>query len=404
MSGPLEGIRVLDWTQWQMGTVATTILADFGAEVIHIENRLTGDNGRGLHVGGKGELPEGKSSYFEHNNRGKKSIAIDLSKAMGKDILYRLVSNSDVFVHNFRQGVPERIKMDYETLRQYNPKLIYAAASGFGCKGPEAIEPAFDMLGLARAGVISILGESDEKPSIPHHGGIADQIGAIMTSYGVLLALISRNKSGIGQKVDVSQLSAVMWLFGLPIGIWLYNRGSTPSRDRSCVPNPLWNYYKCKDERWIALGMLQSDRYWPTLCKGLGIEHLERDPRYNGMAGRASNCRELIAVIDSIFIQRTVAEWMEILKKTGDIICTPVQTIPDLINDPQVIANEYIVDSKHEVLGPVQVLGLPVAMSQTPGSIKSEAPECGQHTEEVLLEVGGYTWDDITSFREAEII
>jgi CoA:oxalate CoA-transferase len=404
MSRPLDNIRVLDWTQWQMGTVATTMLADFGAYVVHIENRITGDNGRGLFVAGVGELPEGKSAYFEHNNRGKKSIAVDLLKQKGKELIYRLVSKSDVFVHNFRQGVPEKLGLDYETLRKYNPKLIYVAASGFGPEGPDAKEPAFDMMGLARAGVVSILGESEDKPFIPHHGGIADQIGAIMTSYGVLLAVIARERFGIGQKVDVSQLSSTMWLFGLPVGMWLYNHKEAPSRHREGVPNPLWNYYKCKDDRWIALGMLQPDLKWPIVCKALGIEHLEKDPKYKNIASRSANCVELIAIMDKIFLTRTVAEWMTTLKSAGDVICTPVQTIPELANDPQVIANDYIINTKHEVIGPIQVLGLPVSMSQTPGKVKSEAPEFGQHTEEVLMEIGGYTWDDIEHLRSAEII
>ena len=161
MTTPLQGIRVLDWTQWQMGTIATAMLADLGATVIHVENRVLGDSGRGLM---KWTLANGNSAYFEINNRGKKSLTVDLTKEKGKHVLYRLVKNSDVFVHNFRQGVPEKLKMDYDTLIKYNPKLIYAAASGFGPKGPDAKEPLYDFVGLARSGIMNMVGDTHPFP------------------------------------------------------------------------------------------------------------------------------------------------------------------------------------------------------------------------------------------------
>jgi crotonobetainyl-CoA:carnitine CoA-transferase CaiB-like acyl-CoA transferase len=290
MIGPLAGIKVLDWTQWQMGPVATSMLADMGAYVVHIENRITGDSGRGLIMTVTGDLPNGKSAYFETNNRGKKSLAIDLVKQEGKEVIYRLVKNADIFVHNFRQGVPERLNLDYETILQYNPKIIYVAASGYGPKGPEAKEPAFDMAGLARSGIASIVGSPDD-PSLPG-GGIADQMGAIMTSYGILLALLARERMGIGQKVDVSHLGSMMALLGLQLGWELYLRSPRPSNQqrvkltRKNAGSPLWNYYKCKDDRWIALAMLQPDIKWSALCKALAIEHLEHDPRYQNAAER----------------------------------------------------------------------------------------------------------------------
>ncbi|MDP2920073.1 MAG: CoA transferase, partial [Dehalococcoidia bacterium] len=147
MTGVLDGIRIIDWTQWQMGTVATTMLGELGAEILHIEHRLTGDNGRWLKVSGMTELPNGKNAYFETNNRGKKSLAVDLAKPEGKEIIYRLARKSQAFVHNFRQGVPEKLKMDYSTIREYNPEIVYVAASGYGPHGPESKEPAFDMIG-----------------------------------------------------------------------------------------------------------------------------------------------------------------------------------------------------------------------------------------------------------------
>jgi len=403
---PLEGIKVLDWTQWQMGTVATSLLADFGAEVIHIENRLTGDAGRGLRFSSLGEIPEGRNVYYETNNRGKKGIALDLTKQEGKDVVYRLVKNTDVFVHNFRQGVPERLKMDYETLRAHNPRLIYAAASGYGPKGPEAREPAFDMVGLARCGIASAVAVVDD-PNLPS-AGLADQMGGIMTSYGVLMALLVRERTGVGQKLDVSHLGSMIALQGLPVGMrqYLDPDGLQPTArpGRKNAGNPLWNYYRCGDERWIVLAMLQPDRQWPAVCEALGIQHLEKDPRFADQEVRRENTAEIITIMDEIFATRTCDEWMRILKDTGDIICTPLQTVRDLATDPQVLENDYLIDYDHEYFGKVKVRGLPVAFSETPGKVTAEAPEFGQHTEEVLIEMGGYTWEEIAGLKDKEVI
>lgn len=410
MPGPLEGIKVLDWTQWQMGTVATALLADYGAEVIHIENRIMGDAGRGLKFTALGEMPEGKNAYFEINNRGKKSITVDLTKQDGKGIIYRLLKNADVFVHNFRQGVPEKLGMDYDTLREHNPGIIYAAASGYGPRGPEAKEPAFDMIGLARSGISSFVATPDD-PNLPLGGGLADQMGAVMTAYGILMALIARERQGVGQKLDVSHLGSMITLESLNIGITQYLMPNpteemlqAPKPTRKNAGNALWNYYKCKDDRWIVLGMLQPDRQWSVVCEALGIQHLVEDPKYIDQNVRRENTAEIIAIMDEIFLTRTVDDWMKHLKETGDIICTPIQTIRDLTTDPQVIANKYIMDYDHETLGKVKVRGLPVELSETPGKIVAEAPEFGQHTEEVLIEMGGYTWEDIAEFREKEVI
>jgi len=405
MATPLEGIRILDWTQWQMGTVATAMLADLGAEVIHIEDRERGDPGRGLKTtrGIWLDLPGGRNAYFEYNNRSKKGIAIDLKKNEGKQIIYRLVRSSDIFVHNYRQGVPERLGLDYETLSQYNPKLIYAALSGYGLKGPEAEEPAFDYLGLARSGIMTIVGEPDFPPS-GFVGGIADQMGAIMTGYGILVALLARERFGVGQKIDVSHLGSMMALEGLAIAIMLFKGQELPREDRRKVANPLWNHYQCADGKWLVLGMLQPDRRWPFVCKALGIEHLEKDPRFENMDKRRENSEELISIMDKIFITKPSAKWMRILKDAGDIICTPVQSLSDLVNDPQVLANEYITEFNHKVLGSIKTMGIPIRLSKTPGAIKCEAPEFGEHTEEVLIEVGGYTWEEIAKFKEQEVI
>ncbi|MFO7965411.1 MAG: CoA transferase [Desulfobacterales bacterium] len=406
MTAPLEGIIVLDWTQWQMGPWASAMLADLGARVIHIENKETGDSGRYLKFPGVAELPEERGAYFEVNNRGKESIAVDLMKEEGRDIIYRLVKMSDVFVHNFRQGVPENLHLDYTTLKEYNPKLIYAAASGYGPRGPESVEPAFDMIGLARCGIMTMLG-GNETPPLTIGGAIADQMGGIMTAYGILAAIVARERLGVGQQVDVSHLGSMMALQGLTIGMQLYHKQDLTAyfkTDREKARNPLWNHYPCKNGTWIMLGMLVPDEKWPVLCKALGISHLEKDPKFDGIQTRMDNSAELIAILDSIFQTKTAREWTSVLKKTGDIICTPIQTPYDLENDPQVKANNYIIETQHEVFGPSKVLGVPIHLSETPGSVRCEAPALGQNTEEVLMDLGGYSWEEIEALKEKAVI
>ena len=405
MATPLEGIRVLDWSQWQMGTVASAMLADLGAVVIHIEVRERGDPGRGMRAaGGAGlDLPAGRNAYFEYVNHNKKGIAVNFKKKEGKEIVYRLVRNSDIFVHNFRQGVPERLGLGYDTLSQYNPKLIYAALSGYGPKGPEAQEPAFDYLGLARSGMMTLVGAPDAPPP-GFSGGIADQMGAIMAAYGMLAALLARERFGIGQKIDVSHLGSMMALEGLAIAFRLFTGRDMPRKNRPKEANPLWNHYLCAEGKWIVLGMLQADRYWPAVCKGLGIEHLEKDPRFENMDKRRENSEELISIMDKVFITESSKEWMKRLKEAGDVVCTPVQTISDLLDDPQVWANEYLIEFDHSVLGSMKFMGLPIQFSKTPGAARPEAPEFGQHTEEVLIEVGGYSWEEIVALKEKEAI
>ena len=162
--------------------------------------------------------------------------------------------------------------------------------------------------------------------------------------------------------------------------------------------------YLCAGDRWVVLGNLQPDRKWPALCRALGITNLQDDPRYANAMARRENCQELIAILDEIFLTKTVDEWMKLLRDAGDIICTPLQTIRDLPEDPQVIANQYLVDVEHDTLGEIKVRGLPVALSKTPGTVRPVAPEFGQHTEEVLIDVAGYTWEDIAELREKEVI
>ncbi len=406
VSGPLKGIRVLDWTMWQFGPVSTSMMGDMGADVIKIES-LDGDAGRGLWRASslRPNLPGGRNAYFESCNRNKRGIAVNLKTSEGREIVYRLVEKADVFVQNFRKGVAERLGLGYDTLREINPRLVYGSASGYGPNGPDAYEPSFDGCGQARGGLMMAATPDGVEPPNRITGGVSDQIGAIMLCLGVLAALVGRDQQGMGQKVEVSHLSANMWLQGLGISMSLLSGGQRfASYDRKAPTNPLASLYKCKDGRWVQLMHLQPDRYWARFATVLGIPELIDDPRFSDMAARARNSAELVKVLDERFATRTYDEWDRAFKEAGDFIYAKVQSIEELDKDPQVIANDYITTFNHPVLGMVKMCNHPVIYSETPAGIWREAPEHGQHTEEVLIEELGYTWDDIEKLREAGAI
>jgi crotonobetainyl-CoA:carnitine CoA-transferase CaiB-like acyl-CoA transferase len=403
MTMPLDGIRVVDWTIWQQGPVASVMLGDLGAEVIKVEERTGGDPGRGVLRAQGMDLSDRPNFYFEANNRNKKSLTVDLKKPEGVEIVRRLADRADVFVQNFRFGVAARLGLDAATLRARNPRLIYASATGYGPEGAERAAPSFDYLGIARSGIMLAAGEPGQPP-LAIAGGIADQMGAVMLAYGVLAALLAREKTGRGQEVDASHLGSMAWLQGLSLSAKLMLGFALPRMPRAQAVNPLWNHYRCADDKWLALSMLQPDRYWAKLCHALDIPQAAHDARFVTMDVRAANAAACVALLDELFASRPRAEWIARLTPSGDFIVSIVNAVDDLPEDPQVLANGYVTAFEHPVHGPTRVVGMPVRLSETPGSIRLAAPEFGQHTEEVLLDVLGYTWDDIARLRDAEVI
>ena len=401
--GPLEGIKVLDWTMWQFGPVSTMMLGDLGADVIKVES-LDGDHGRQFRrvSGASSQLPGGLNAYFESLNRQKRSIALDLKNTRGVEILHRLVAQSDVFVQNFRKGVAERLRLGYEDLIKHNSKIVYGAATGYGPIGPDSDQPAFALTGEARSGSLWWGGPHDGNPY--NLGGIADQMAGVMLSYGILGALVARERNGVGQKVDVSHLGSLMWLGGNRYGIALISKNIPQRQDRGSVLNPLWNFYRCGDDQWIAFSMNQSDRYWPFFCEAIGQIDVLEDPRFTGMEARAENREELVRQLDRIFESKTRDEWEGKFAGNENIIWARVQDVFDLPDDPQVIANNYIVDYDHPVLGPSKWLQTPVGYSTTPISAIKAAPAHGENTEEILIDSLGYTWDDIGKLKEEGVI
>ena len=406
-SGPLKGIRVLDMTVWQFGPVSTAMMGDMGADVIKIE-ALDGDAGRGLWRAStlNMDLGKGRNAYFEACNRNKRGIAVNLKTEVGRQIIYKLVEDADVFVQNYRQGVAERLGVGYDTLREINPMLVYGSANGYGPAGPDSHLPSFDGCGQARAGLMmSATPPGAEYPSRISQG-VSDQMGAIMMCLGVVSALVCRNEQGVGQKVEASHLSANMWLQGLGISMSLLNNGQNfGSYERESPTNPLSNLYKCKDGRCIQMMHLQPDPYWRPICRAMGMDDIIDDPRFSDMRARAENTVELVRIMDEKFAMKTADEWDEVFREFEvDFIYAKVQSITDLKDDVQVQANDYISDFEHPVLGEVKMCNHPNIYSETPAGLWREAPELGQHTEDILIDELGYDWDDIREMQEAGAI
>ncbi len=408
MGMALDGIRILDMTLGQQGPVATMMLADMGADVIKVEDPVIGDPGRYLHsiLGVKVPL----NFYFENNNRNKRSITVNLKKERGREIVYRLVQKSDVFVTNYLRDTVESLGMDYRTLSRHNPGIIYAVGSGFGPMGSDSNKTCLDIAAQARGAVWSISGEPDQPPVLVG-GGMADQVGAGLLAYGIVLALFARERTGLGQEVDVSLLGGQAWLGALGLQQYLfYGEIQALSRvSRAVAPNPLWNIYRTGDGRWLCLAMLASDVYWSGFCRAMGLVELENDPRFESHTARAEHAGELISILDERFAAGTREEWIKRFSEQDQLlerklIWEPVNDYAELAADPQMYANDYIVEFNHPARGREKRVGIPVRLGQTPGAIRNPAPELGQHTEEVLLEVGGYTWEEIEKLRREEAI
>ena len=400
---PLEGIRVIDWTLFQVGPFASAILADLGADVIHVEERGKGDllRGVGASAGIPRMLPGGRHINFEEHNRNKRGIAVDLKKPRGREVIYRLAEKSDVFVTNFRADAAQRLGMDCDSLRKYNDRLIYALASGYGTRGPDALSPCVDPLGQARSGTMLASGEAGGDPILITMG-IGDRTTSIYLAVGVLAAIIGRDRYGVAEELNTSILGSLIALQGWTILPALLLTDEDQRHNRAQPSSPLSNWYRCSDGRWIILSIMWQDRDWPKFCKMMDLGDAESDPRFSSMESRTEHSQELTATFDRIFKTKPSEEWLRLFRE-NDLLATTVNGPSEVGSDPQVLANNYITTWDHPTLGPVPWVNFPVEFSKNPVSFRLPAPEVGQHTEEVLCEIG-YTWSDIEVLRDQEVI
>jgi crotonobetainyl-CoA:carnitine CoA-transferase CaiB-like acyl-CoA transferase len=395
MAKPLDGIRVLDWTIFQQGPTAAALMADMGADVIKIEEPR-GDPARGLAKMYGIEVPV--NAYYQNQNRGKRGIVLDLTKEKAREVLFRLVEKSDVFLTNFRYRFVRKLGLDYEAMKKHNAGLIYVLSSGYGSKGPDADLPSADFSGQARGGLWSVSMSEDLKP-VPLGAGFADEVGGLTTAYGILLAIIARERMGEGQMVEASLLSGQIEIGRLAFQNYLLT-GTLPATSTiTRLNSPLWNIYKCRDDKWVCVSVLQADKFWARFCSLLGKDEWVKDPRLENQVVRGEHINEILPTIREIFLTRTRGEWVKLLS-AEDIAAAPVNDYADLADDPQVRENEYVVEVDDPIIGKVKVPGIPVKLSKTPGKVERMAPELGQHTEEVLMELLDLSWDDIAGLRE----
>lgn len=399
----LDGVKVVDWTQAHHGSATGYMLGDMGADVIKVEDP-DGDIGRTWRsiLGVSLELPGGRNILFEGANRNKRSITMNLRSDRGKELFRELVDDADVLLTNHRRPVRERLGLDYPSLSDQHPRLIYALATGYGEAGPFADERSFDNVAVAWSGMMHCLGEEGSPPQYMTPG-VCDQLGATMLAQGVLGALYYRERTGQGQQVEASLLGAMSNMLAMPFNLFLMT-GRLPKRPvRTEVFNPLVGWYRCADDRWIMFSLNRPQEAWPDFCQVVGLgDSVETNPKFDTTRHRAENCAELIAVIDEAIARRPRDEWLAACRDRG-LICAPVNRIEDISTDVQMTANHYVVDMDHETLGPIKTVGAPVTYSKAQAEVRRGAPELGQHTEEILLELG-YSWDQIEELRTTGII
>jgi CoA:oxalate CoA-transferase len=402
--GPLAGVRVIEWAHAHMGPAGGMFLGDMGADVVHVE-RPDGDIMRRT-VGTWGVshmLPHGRNAIFEDLSRNKRSLALDLSKPAGGRIMHGLVKHADVFLTNMRPAATVKHRLDYETLSQLNPRLIYCGATSFGERGPERDSPGLEMMGMARSGMLfgsSVRGQPPQHPTV----GTSDRLGGIGIALGVISALYARERTGDGQAVYTSQLG-----WGVNLQTVAVHIGANTGQNHRPVPreeanDPLYNWYQCKDGTWTALGMIiYGERFWPIVCDVLGLKEIVDDARFATTEAREANRRELIAIFDEAFARITYPEWERAVHE-NDLIATRVNELTDLATDEQILANEYIQRQEHPVLGPWNWVTTPLRFTKTPVSIRTPAPEIGEHTDDVLRDYLGTSPEELERLRADGVI
>lgn len=398
MPGPLSDIVILDLTWVLSGPYASMVLCDLGAEVVKVERPPWGDVARttGPHV-------NGESAYFFSINRGKKSVAVDLQRPEGKELFLRLVEKVDVVMENFTPGTMEGLGLGYETLRRRNPRLIYAATSGFGQTGPDRLRPALDIVVQGMGGVMSITGEPGGRPVRPGLS-LGDIAAGLFTAIGVLAALHERERSGQGQLVDVSMLDCQIAILENAI-VRYFATGQVPgplgTRHPAATP---FQAFPTKDG-YIVLALAWGvENQWELFCATIGRPELIGDERFETSALRTKNHAILEPILEEALRQRTTAEWIEEFDRIG-LPCGPLNNIAQAVELPQVRARDMLVELRHPRMGrPLTVPNTPVKLSRTPGGVKGLPPDVGEHTEEILTGWLGLTLDEVRRLEEAGVV
>jgi len=392
---PLEGIKIIDLSAALTGPFCTQLLGDFGAEVIKIEPPGKGDM---LRAFGPPYL-KGESPYFLLTNRNKRGITLDITKEKGREILIRLAEDADVLIENYRPSVKKKLKIDYDTLKGMNPRLIYCSISGFGQTGPYAERAGFDPIAQGMSGIASITGWKHTGP-VRVGVAIGDSLGGIFATYGILLAIIERQRSGEGQRVETSLLEGLISVLGFQAAKF-FATGERPEplgNDHGMV-SP-YGTFKTKDGFInIAAG---NQGMWERLAKALGLAALIEDKRFRTVPDRVTNRAELGKLLEEKLAEKKTKDWEEILNGVG-VANGPILHLDEVFQDPQVLHQEMLIEMDHPTIGRIKNLGFPAKLSRTPGAVRLPPPLLGQHTEEILKELG-YSLGEIEGLRKEGII
>jgi crotonobetainyl-CoA:carnitine CoA-transferase CaiB-like acyl-CoA transferase len=396
MVRPLDGILVIDLSRVLAGPYCTMELSDMGATVIKVEIPGSGDDTRAYGP----PFLNGESTYFMSVNRNKKSLTLNLKHARGKEILRELLQKGDVLVENFRPGTLEGLGFGYDAVHALNPKLIYCSISGFGQTGPYAQRPGYDLIAQAEGGVMSLTGEPDAPP-IKVGLSFADITAGMNAFSGILLALLARQQTGEGQRIDVSLLDCQVALLTYQAGIF-FATGKSPDRLGNKHPSITpYETFEARDGHIIiACG---NQGFWEKFCKLAGLEHLLADERFTTMKKRVENRAALTPLVAAAVRTRTRQAWYELLDREG-IPCGLIKDVAEVCTDPQVLARDMVVQLNHPAAGPISVNGVPIKLSATPGEVKDPPPLLGQHTDEILSDILGYTASEIAEVRQLKAV
>jgi crotonobetainyl-CoA:carnitine CoA-transferase CaiB-like acyl-CoA transferase len=399
MTAVMQGVRILEVADHTFVPAASALLADWGADVIKIEHIERGDAMRALASTGVTSVPADVHVLLEHANRGKRSLALDLTSEDGRDVLYQLAKTSDVFLTNKLPGVRSKLKIDIDDIRAHNDQIIYVRGTGQGERGPEADRGSFDSLSFwARSGVaVGIMREEYGHVPVMPAPGFGDSIGAMTIAGGIMGALFHRERTGVATEVDVSLLATGMWAMGNAIALaLLLDTPWTPPPADAISMNPMVGCYQTKDGRWLNLTCLQGGKYWPLLCEVIERPELTTDPRFADYTALLANHLDAIALLRSVFAERTLDEWRLTLEDfTGQ--WAVVQDARELAADAQAIANGYLQELETAEGEPFRLVSAPVQFDRNPAKT-ARAPQFNEHGDEILAELG-LSWDAIVDLK-----
>jgi len=372
---PLAGIRVLDLTRVLAGPFCSMILGDMGAEIIKVEEPGKGDDTRGWPP-----FSGGEATYFLSVNRNKKSLTLNMKAPDGQAILRRLVAKADVVLENFRPGTMERLGFGYDALRKVNPRLIYCAISGFGESGPEASRPGYDLIVQGESGVMDLTGFADGPP-VKVGNSVADLVSGMAAAHGVTLALLSRARTGKGQKVEIGMLDVMASLLTYQASLY-WNGGGRPARRGNQHPSIVpYEVFQAQDA-YMTLGVANNSLF-DRMCRAIGREELAKDPRFDSEASRVTNREVLVPLLNSIFSTRPASDWLKRLDEAG-VPAGRIKTVAEVCDSEHLRARGMFVSLNHPKAGAVTAMGVPIRLWDTPGAAQAPAPLLGQHTDEIL--------------------